>query len=56
MIGYSDNAVVAIHNLGGCTKDKQNPGQNKGVNIRKLVDGLSGKLPESAFTQGKSPP
>lgn len=46
VLGVSDNAVVALHHCGGCSKFGIG---NSGVHIQVLLDGLQGLLPDSAY-------
>ena len=52
VIGYSDDAVVAIHNCGGCTGHGAGHDGNTGVHIGKVIFGLNGLLPGSAYFPG----
>merc|ERR1711860_361576 len=52
VLGHSDDAVIAIHNLGGCYSSG---GSNKGVSALQMLSGLQGLLPDSAIYSGTAP-
>lgn len=52
VLGHSDDAVIAIHNLGGCYSSG---GSNKGVSALQILSGLQGLLPDSAIYSGTTP-
>lgn len=53
VLGHSDDYVVAIHNLGGCSSSG---GSNSGVSNLAIMSGLSGLLPSSAIASASGPP
>lgn len=52
VLAHSDDAVIAIHNLGGCSATG---GANYGVSALQILSGLAGLLPDSAIFGGTAP-
>jgi lysyl endopeptidase len=52
VVGYFDNAVVALHHCAGCQKD----GGNRGVPIEAIITDLGNLLPPSAFSDPTKAP
>lgn len=53
VLAHSDDAVIAIHNLGGCHYEGR---YNKGVSAQRILAGLEGLLPASAISNPTPPP